>query len=327
VLDGTVTNHEHFRRKGQDLIEQARENRLKAKTVRALVAENIRDLQQLSNFALTPVIQIKNPRGIPIEAAIIIFAGPDAVVRRSDGVFFQFSMQDIAASYAPLLDMVRVAEFGRMAGSLLHFFDDTRKGVLIFSDITYLWFRSENGDVEQIPNTRGRDLQFELFVQLNADKKMERAAEIAAGDNINFVVNRILSFKDFVELRPLGNNLYEVAVGLTKALLITTRKGFVSMGRGELRVQHVKSMPVMMVSGRTENLAVMIETPAAVIAQYEDAVNRRIRSESLLNEYEKNRKLYNDLVTVKVGAVTSRASVTNEKKVIPKQVPVDKKIR
>ena len=300
-LDSTVTDHSHFRSKGAAMVGQSRENRTAAATIRKLVEERVRELRRLSNTPLTPSIEFKNSRGSGLKASVILFSGPDAVVRREDGRFFQISMQDIGPSYAPLFDMIRVAEFGRRAAEIAYYEKDGISGSLIFSDAQILWVRTATGEVEQLPNVEKRDLQRELVGQLERANLEKKAAEIAAGTMLRFVVNRILSFNDFPDLQLLGGSLYQVTVGPSRALLVTSHKMYVSSRRSEMRVRHFCDSKIVMTSGATETVPVMVEVELSAVSRYDKSVKTRVASENLLKEHDKNRQLYSDLILVRVG--------------------------
>ena len=306
-LDGTVTDHTHFRSKGATMVGQARDDRTAATMIRMLVEERLRELRRLSNNPLAPPIEFKNSRGAGLKASVVLFSGPDAIVRREDGRFFQISMQDIGTSYALLFDVIRVAEFGRRAAEMADYAKDGISGSLIFSDAKKLWIRTATGEVEQLPNAEQRDLQRELVEQLERARHEEKAADIAAGTTLRFVVNRILSFSDFSDLRLLGGSLYQVTIGVSRALLVTSQKMYVSSGRSEMRVRHFCDSKIIMTSGATETVPVMVEVEPSAIARYENSVKIRLACENRLKEYEKNRQLYSDLILVAVGNGNSKA--------------------
>lgn len=318
TLDGSVSDNSYYRNKGGTMVRDAREMRETAALIRTLIDERIRELRHLANFPLTPLIDFKNPQGKNIRAIVVLFSGPDAVVQREDGQFFQISMQSIAPSYAPLFDMIRIAEFGRQAKELAPYSGEGKTGAVIFSDLEYIWVRLNTKEVEQLPNPDHRDVRRELSGRLEDAKIEEQSAGLSTGTLVSFAVERMLVFKDFPALERFGAGLYQVTIGVNRALLVTLHKAYFSRGRGEMRVLGAGNTSVVLASGEIENVPVMVETSTDAIRRLENAVKARVACESTLEDYEKNKKLYGDLIVVKVGVAGLNSRPTTEKPNPPK---------
>lgn len=123
----------------------------------------------------------------------------------------------------------------------------------------------------------------------------------------------MLVFKDFPALEHFGAGLYQVTIGVNRALLVTLNKAYFSRGRGEMRVLGSGNTSVVLASGEIENVPVMMETSKDAIRGLEIAVKARVACESTLQDYEKNKKLYGNLIMVKVGVAGLNSRPTTEK--------------
>jgi hypothetical protein len=92
-------------------------------------------------------------------------------------------------------------------------------------------------------------------------------------------------------------------------LLVTQQKAYFSRGTGAVRVVGNGNATVVLASGATETVPVMVEASKAAVSHFKEKVQAREVGEQLLHDYEGNKKLFGDLILVPVGASGPKSGV------------------